>query len=199
VEVKIAPDDEILTRGPNVMKGYYKKESETREAFDGDWFRTGDIGHLDENGFLVITDRKKDILVTSGGKNVAPQPIENMLKLNPYIVNAVVVGDGRRFISALIVPDFEKLAEYARTNRIAYESREDLIQNRDIVGFLYAEVEKSTPNLASYEKVKKIALLERDFEIDQGEMTPSYKVKRNIVEKKYKALIDSLYDVSSSR
>ncbi len=198
VEVRIAKDGEILTRGPNVMKGYYKMEETTREAFEGGWFHTGDIGHFDEEGFLVITDRKKDILVTSGGKNVAPQPIENMLKLNPYIVNAVVVGDGRRFISALVVPDFEKLAEYARANRVAFESREDLIQNRDIVGFLYSEVEKSTPNLASYEKIKKIALLEKDFEIDQGEMTPSYKVKRNIVEKKYKALIDSLYEIRSS-
>jgi long-chain acyl-CoA synthetase len=198
VEVRIAGDGEILTRGPNVMKGYYKMEEATRETFEGGWFRTGDIGHFDDEGFLVITDRKKNILVTSGGKNVAPQPIENMLKLNPYIVNAVVVGDGRRFVSALVVPDFEKLAEYARANKIGSESRAGLIQNPDIVGFLYSEVEKSTPNLDSYEKIKKIALLERDFEIDQGEMTPSYKVKRNIVEKKYKALIDSLYEARSS-
>jgi long-chain acyl-CoA synthetase len=198
VEVRIAKDGEILTRGPNVMKGYYKMEEATREAFEDGWFRTGDIGHFDDEGFLVITDRKKDILVTSGGKNVPPQPIENMLKLNLYIVNAVVVGDGRRFVSALVVPDFERLADYARANNIPHQSRADLIQNPDIVGFLYSEVEKSTPNLASYEKIKRIALLERDFEIDQGEMTPSYKVKRNIVEKKYKALIDSLYEVRSS-
>ncbi len=197
VEVRIAEDGEILTLGPNVMKGYYKMEDATREAFEGGWFHTGDIGHFDDEGFLVITDRKKDILVTSGGKNVAPQPIENMLKLNPYIVNAVVVGDGRRFVSALVVPDFEKLVEYARANGIPHEKRHELILNPDIVGFMYSEVEKSTPNLASYEKIKKIALLERDFEIDQGEMTPSYKVKRNIVEKKYKALIDSLYETRS--
>ncbi|MFC2142608.1 AMP-binding protein [Acidobacteriota bacterium] len=194
VEVKIADDGEILTRGPHVMKGYYKKEAETAEVFDGDWFLTGDIGHLDEEGFLVITDRKKDIIVTAGGKNVAPQQIENLLKTNPYISNAVVVGDKRRFISALVVPDLDKLESYAKGNDIPFESRSDLIRNEKIIDFVLAEVDKSTPNLARYEKVKKIALLGRDFELEKGEITPSLKVKRNIVEGKYKDLIDSLYE-----
>ena len=192
-EVKIAEDGEILTKGPNVMKGYYKMEEETREALEGGWFHTGDIGHFDEEGFLVITDRKKDILVTSGGKNVAPQPIENLLKLNPYILNAVVVGHGRKFVSALIVPEFEKLEEYAKLKNIAYESPSDLIKDENIANLMYSEVESSTPNLASYETIKKIALLDRDFEVDRGELTASLKVKRSFVEKKYKDMIDSFY------
>lgn len=194
VEVKIAEDGEILTRGPHVMKGYYKMEEETQEVFDGEWFCTGDIGYLDEDGFLVITDRKKDIIVTSGGKNVAPQQIENLLKTNPYISNAMVIGDRRRFISALIVPNIEKLEEYSKDKNISFDSVTDLIGNERIVEFMLGEVQKSTPNLASYETVKKIALLDRDFEISEGEITPTLKVKRNIVEKKYQDLIDSLYE-----
>ncbi len=194
VEVKIAPDGEILTRGPHVMKGYYKKEAETRESFEGDWFRTGDIGHIDGDGFIVITDRKKDIIVTAGGKNVAPQPIENILKTNPYISNAIVIGDRRRFVCALIVPNFEKLEKYARSSNIPFAGRADLVRNEQVVNFLKAEVDRATPNLAQYERVKRIALLDRDFEIEKGEMTPSLKVKRNIIEQKYKAVIDALYE-----
>jgi long-chain acyl-CoA synthetase len=193
VEVRIAPDGEILARGPNIMKGYYKKEEETREALEGGWLRTGDIGHLDTDGFLVITDRKKDLIVTSGGKNVAPQPIENTLKQNPFIANAVVIGGSRKFIAALIVPNFEKLEEYAKAKGIDYVNRKDLIRDEAVVGFLLQEVDRATPNLVPYEKVKKIALLERDFEIEQGEITPTLKVKRNIVEEKYRELIASLY------
>jgi len=194
LKVKIAGDGEILVKGPNVMKGYYKKEAETREVFDEDgWFHTGDIGHLDSDGFLVITDRKKDLIVTAGGKNIAPQLIENLLKRNPYIANAVVVGSGRKFISALIVPTQEKLEEYAQRNRIAYAEAKDLIGREEIKKFMFDEVERSTPNLAPYEKVKKIILLERDFEIEKEELTPTLKVKRNKVEEKFKGLIDSLY------
>lgn len=193
VEVKIAEDGEILTKGPNVMKGYYKKENETREAFKGGWFHTGDIGHLDEEGFLVITDRKKDLIVTSGGKNVAPQPIENLLKLSPYVSNAVVLGDRRRFISALVVPNFDKIKEYAETNDIPFETNSDLTRSEQVLNFMEREIDRITPNLASYEKVKKIALLDRDFEIEKGEMTPTLKVKRNIVEEKYKDIINALY------
>jgi long-chain acyl-CoA synthetase len=193
VEVKIDEEGEILTKGPHIMKGYYKMEAETEEVMDGEWFRTGDIGHLDEDGFLVITDRKKDLIVTAGGKNVAPQPIENVLKINPYISNAMVVGDRRKFISALIVPNFEKIEEYAKVNNIPYEDRKGLVKKEEILNFMLAEVDKATPNLASYEKIKKIGLMERDFEIDKGEMTPTLKVKRNIVEEKYRDLIDSFY------
>jgi long-chain acyl-CoA synthetase len=193
VEVKIAADHEILSRGPNVMKGYYKMPAETKEVFEGDWLKTGDIGYLDEEGFLMITDRKKDLIVTAGGKNVAPQPIENILKTNSYIANAVVIGDRRRFITALIVPNFEKLEEYAKFSQIAYASRAELIKNERIMNFLKAEIERVTPNLANYERIKRIAILDRDFEIERDEMTPSLKVRRNIVQQKYKDLIETLY------
>jgi len=193
VDVKIAEDGEILIRGPNVMKGYYKKEEETKDVIRENWFYSGDIGYLDEDGFLVITDRKKDIIVTAGGKNVAPQQIENLLKLNPYITTVVAIGDKRRFISALIVPEFEKLKEYAKLNEISYTDLSDLVAKNQIVAFVKSEVDKSLEELAVYEKVKKIALLERDFEIDKGEITPTLKVKRNIIEEKYADLIESLY------
>lgn len=193
IDIKIASDGEILARGPNIMKGYYKKEAETREVLEGGWFHTGDIGQFDADGFLVITDRKKDLIVTSGGKNIAPQPIENLLKTSPYITNGVVIGDRKRFIAALVVPDFDKLREYARTQEIAFSSLDDLCRDRRIVGFLKAEVDRATPLLASYERIKKIAVLPRDFEIERGEITPSLKVRRAIVTAEYQALIDAMY------
>ncbi len=193
VDIRIAPDGEILARGPNVMVGYYKREAETREAMEGGWFHTGDIGTLDGDGFLTITDRKKDLIITAGGKNIPPQPIENTISSNPYIASIVVVGDRRRFISALIVPNFDKLESYARTNGIPFRDRTELCRQEDILSFMLAEVNRSTPDLASYERIKKIALLDRDFDIASGEITPTLKVKRNIVEEKYKDLIDSLY------
>ena len=194
VEVRIAPDGEILAKGPNVMAGYYNKEAETREVFDAEgWFHTGDIGHLDADGFLVITDRKKDLIITAGGKNVAPQLIENLLKRNPYIANAVVVGGKRKFISALIVPNFEKLEEYARQKQIAFASPAELAGRDDIRAFLLEEIDRSTPHLAPYEKIKKIVVLGRDFELEREELTPTLKVKRNKVEEKYKDLLDALY------
>jgi long-chain acyl-CoA synthetase len=193
VEIRLAPDGEILARGPNVMLGYYKREAETREATEGGWFHTGDIGRMDEDGFLFITDRKKDLIVTAGGKNVAPQPIENLLGLNPYISSAVVVGERRRFISALIVPNFERLAEHARSNNIFFRDRAELCRREDIVDFMQAEVDHATPDLAPYERIKKIALLDRDFDLAAGEVTPTLKVRRAIIEAEYKDLIDSLY------
>jgi long-chain acyl-CoA synthetase len=193
IDIKIAPDGEILARGPNIMKGYYKKEAETREIMEGGWFHTGDIGHFDADGFLVITDRKKDLLVTSGGKNIAPQPIENMLKSSPYIMNAVVIGDRRRFIAALVVPDFDKLKEYAKAQGIAFATVDELCKNRRIVDFLKAEADRATPLLASYERVKRVAVLPRDFDIERGEITPSLKVRRANVTSEYQEAIDALY------
>jgi long-chain acyl-CoA synthetase len=193
VKVKIADDGEILSKGPHIMKGYYKMEAETREAIKDGWFYTGDIGYLDEEGFLVITDRKKDIIVTTGGKNVAPQMIESILKIDPYITSAVVVGDKRKFVSALIVPNFEKLEKYAKEKNISYSSHDDLVKNDKIISFFEEEIDKRLANLSSYEKVKKVILLEKDFEIEKGEVTPTLKIKRNYVEKKYKNQIDTLY------
>ena len=193
IDLRIEPDGEILARGPNVMLGYYKNEAETMAVLQDGWLRTGDIGFLDADGFLTITDRKKDLIVTSGGKNVAPQPIEILLQANPFIQTAVVVGAARKFISALIVPDFEKLEGYARANAVPFRDRAELCRREEIVAFLLAEVQRATPGLASYERVKKIAVLERDFELEAGEMTPTLKVRRTIVEQKYKPVIDALY------
>jgi long-chain acyl-CoA synthetase len=193
VDVMIAPDGEILAKGPNIMKGYYKKPAETQDVFENGWFKTGDIGFIDADGFLTITDRKKDLIVTAGGKNIAPQPIENILKTNPYISNAVVVGDRRRFITALIVPNFEKIEEYAKFAKIPFADRAELVRNEQIVNFFRSEIERSTPNLASYERIKKIAILDHEFEIERDEITPTLKVKRNIIENKYQDVIEGLY------
>ncbi|MDD8027230.1 MAG: long-chain fatty acid--CoA ligase [Acidobacteriota bacterium] len=193
VSVRIADDGEILVQGPNIMRGYYKMEAETKEAFEGGWFHTGDIGHIDADGFLVITDRKKDLIVTAGGKNVAPQPIENMLKQNPFIASAVIVGGQRKFISALVVPDRDKIEAHAREAGIQAPGYTELLADDRINRFLLAEIDKATPNLAPYEKIKKIVLLDRDFEIEKGELTPTLKVKRSKVEAAYKPLIDALY------
>ncbi|MBP1769205.1 MAG: fadD [Candidatus Aminicenantes bacterium] len=193
IDIRIAPDGEILARGPNIMKGYYKKEAETREVLEGGWFHTGDIGQFDADGFLVITDRKKDLLVTSGGKNIAPQPIENLIKASPYISNAVVIGDRRRFVAALVVPEFEKLEAYAKAQGIAFATVEELCRDRRIVDFLKSEVDRATPLLASYERIKKIAVLPRDFDIERGEITPSLKVRRANVTAEYQSAIDALY------
>ncbi len=193
VEVRIAADGEILARGPNIMEGYYKKEAETRDVFEGAWFKTGDIGRFDEDGYLIITDRKKDLIVTSGGKNIAPQPIENILKTIPAVSTAVVIGDRKRFVAALIVPNFEKIEDYARSAGIAFASRSELVRNEAVVRFVKSEVDRATPGLAPYEKIKRIALLDREFEIEKDEITPSLKVKRNIIETRYRDLIESLY------
>jgi len=193
VELRIAADGEILARGPNVMMGYYKNETDTREVMKGGWLYTGDIGRFDADGFLTITDRKKDIIVTSGGKNIAPQPIESLIQSSPYIANAVVVGSTRRFISALIVPDFDKLESRARAQGVPFKDRAELCRRTELIDFLLDEVSRVTPDLAPYERVKKIAVLDRDFDIGAGEVTPTLKVKRNIVEQKYADLIEALY------
>ena len=193
VELRIAEDGEILARGPNVMMGYYRNEAATREVLKDGWLRTGDIGRFDADGFLTITDRKKDIIVTSGGKNVAPQPVEGLIQASPYIANAVVVGSSRKFISALVVPDFEKLETLARDRGIPFADRTELCRRAEVVEFLLGEIGRLTSELAPYERVKKIAVLDRDFDIGRGEVTPTLKVKRNIVEQKYAGLIESLY------
>lgn len=193
VEVKIAEDGEILVRGPNVMMGYYKNEEETKEVIKDGWFHTGDIGKMDEDGFLYVTDRKKELIVTSGGKNIAPQPIENMIKTSPYANQIVCTGDKRKFVSALIVPNWEKLEEYAKSSGISYKSRDELTKNKDILDFMLKEVERVTPGLAPFEQVKKIALLVNEFTIEAGELTPTLKVKRRVIDQKYKEIIDELY------
>jgi long-chain acyl-CoA synthetase len=192
-EVRIAGDGEIMVRGSNVMKGYYKMPTETAEALQQGWFHTGDIGELDETGFLRITDRKKDLIVTSGGKNVAPQPIENRLKLIPYFDNVVLIGDRRNFIAALITPNYEALVAYARKNGISFDSPNELVSKPEIYELAMREIEQQTQDLSDFEKVKKIAFLDREFSIDAGELTPTLKIRRFTIEKKYRTAIDQLY------
>jgi long-chain acyl-CoA synthetase len=194
VEVKIAPDGEILTRGPHVMKGYYLKPEATKEAIDPDgWFHTGDIGMLDADGFLSITDRKKDIIVTSGGKNIAPQPIENALKTSPLIAEIVMIGNKRNFPSALVVPNFVNLEKWAREQGVAFASREALVAEPRVVELYERNVQELMTPYAQYERIKKIALLSREFSIETGELTPKLSIKRRVVEEKFKDLIDRMY------
>lgn len=193
VEVKIASDGEILTRGPHVMKGYYNKPDATREAIDPDgWFHTGDIGEL-RDGFLAITDRKKDIIVTAGGKNIAPQPLENKVKTNKYVAQAVMLGDKRKFPSMLIVPNFDQLEKWAMRRNIIWTDRAQLLRMPTIQAKMEKEVNEELEGAAHFEVPKKIALIEHDFSIERGEMTPTLKVKRRAIDKNYKELIDSLY------
>jgi long-chain acyl-CoA synthetase len=193
VEVSIASDGEILTRGPHVMKGYYNKPDATREAIDSDgWFHTGDIGEL-RDGYLAITDRKKDIIVTSGGKNIAPQPIENLIKTNKYVSQAVVIGDKRKYPVVLVVPNWEQLEKYAKIKNILWTQRSQLLEMPMIKAKMEKEVFGQLSGLAKFETPKKVALLEHDFTIERGELTPTLKVKRRIIDKSYKHVIDDLY------
>jgi long-chain acyl-CoA synthetase len=195
--VRIAEDGEILTRGPHVMKGYYKKPEATAEAIDQDgWFHTGDIGFVDRDGFLVITDRKKDIIVTSGGKNIAPQPIENRLKTNKFFTEVVMIGNKRNFAAALVVPNFEVLEAWAKERGPAAASREELVRRPEVVAHYAGLVDQMTQDLAQFEKIKKIALLAKEFSQETGELTPTLKVKRRVVEERFQATIDALYEGS---
>jgi long-chain acyl-CoA synthetase len=203
VSVQIAEDGEILASGPNIMRGYYNRPAETEEALETDaegrvWLRTGDIGYLDGDGYLFITDRKKDLIKTSGGKYVAPQPIENAIKRSQYVNQAVVIGDGRKFPAALIVPQMDALRAYARRQGILAEESE-LIRHPEIVSLIENEVEMSTTDLAQYEKIKAILLLPGELTVEGGELTPTLKVKRRIVVEKNQEQIDRLYSLKESK
>ena len=194
VDVKIASDGEILTRGPNVMKGYFNNPEATREVMDEEgWFHTGDIGEL-RDGFLAITDRKKDIIVTAGGKNIAPQPIENRVKTNKYVTQAVMIGDKRKFPVMLIVPNYEQLEKWAKQKNLLWTDRRQLLAMPTVKAKMDKEIREQLEGLASYETPKKIGLLEHDFSIERGELTPKMSVKRKVVDKQYKSVIDSLYE-----
>jgi long-chain acyl-CoA synthetase len=191
--VKIAEDGEILTRGPHVMKGYYRSPEMTAEIIDSDgWLHTGDIGELDKEGYLRITDRKKHLIVTEGGKNVAPGPIEQMIASSDLIDQIIVIGDNRMFCSALIVPNFEILAE-KMGNALTGLSHQDIIMRDDVRELISKNVDALQKELASYERVRRFALLAEPFTIENGMMTPTLKVKRKEAETRYKELIDSLY------
>jgi long-chain acyl-CoA synthetase len=194
VEVRIAEDGEIETRGPNVMQGYFNKPAETRAVFTNDgWFKTGDIGTLDEDGFLRITDRKKELFKTSGGKYVAPQPIEQMIKGSRFVNQVVLIGNGRKFPAALIVPDWPQILSYAEIKGIDARTPADLCKEPRIVNLFERQVAALTPDLAQYERVKRVALLEHELTIDGDELTPTLKVKRRVIDEKYRDVIDRLY------
>src|SRR5690606_8899158 len=194
VEVRIADDGEILTRGPHVMKGYFNKPDATAELIDADgWLHTGDIGELDEDGFLKITDRKKDLIVTAGGKNIAPQPIENLARSSKFVSSAVMIGDRRRFPSMLIVPNFDKLVEWARQRNLLFADVAALTALPEVQEKMEREVRKTLRNLAQYEMPKKFLFLPRDFSIESGELTPKLSVRRRAVEKNFQREIEALY------
>ena len=194
VEVKIAEDGEILTRGPHVMKGYYKKPEATAAVIDADgWFHTGDIGELDDRNFLRITDRKKDLIVTSGGKNIAPQPIECRLKSNPLVGEIVMVGNRRNYPAAVIVPAFENLEAWAKKEGLASAERGALLSAPEVKALYDRIVDEVNEELAQFQKIKKISLINHEFSIATGELTPTMKVKRRVVEEKFKDVIDAMY------
>jgi long-chain acyl-CoA synthetase len=194
VQVRIAADGEIETRGPHVMLGYWNKPEQTRAAFTGDgWFRTGDVGYFDNDGYLTITDRKKELLKTSGGKYIAPQPIEQLIKTSRFVNQVVVIGDGRKFPAALIVPDWQQLDGYAEYKGYDLHTRAEFCRDARIIDLFERQIATRTKDLAQFEKIKRIALLEKEFTLEGGELTPTLKVKRRVVDEKYRDVIDQFY------
>ena len=194
IEVKIAEDGEILSRGPHIMQGYFNKPSDTAEAIDADgWFYTGDIGEIDEEGFLTITDRKKNLLILSNGKNIAPQPIENQLKQSPYISEIMLLGDQRRTITALIVPNYDALKEFAEEQQLEAEDIPALLQTQEVQRLIRGEINQYSPDYADFERVRMFTLMEKEFSEESGEMTPTLKLKRSVIMENHKAAIDQMY------
>ncbi len=193
VEVRIADDGEVLVRGPSIFKGYWNRPEDTRNAFVDGWFKTGDIGHLDSEGYLSITDRKKDLIKTSGGKFIAPQPIENSLKLNPLIGTAAVLGDRRKFPAVLIAPHFPVLEDWARANHVDFASRQTLVAHPKVQALYEGIIEDLNQNLARFEKLKRVLVVPDEFSTADGTMTHTFKVRRKGIEERYRTLIDEMY------
>lgn len=193
VDIRLADDGEILVRGPNVFLGYYRNPEATAETLEGGWLHTGDVGTLDPRGFLAITDRKKDLLITSGGKNVAPQPIENQLKASPYITDAILIGDGRNYITALIVLDEENVIKYAQDRKVHYTTYASLAEARAIGELILAEVRKVNRQLARVEQIKRFGILPKKLLEEDGEVTPTMKVKRRAINRQFAELIEGMY------
>ncbi len=192
-DVKIGEDGEILVKGPNVMQGYYKKPEATAEVLKNGWLHTGDVGFVDDDGFLVITDRIKDLIITSGGKNIAPQRIETAVGRDHYIEQVTTIGDRRKYVSALIVPSYEALESYARDQGLSWQTREELLQNPAIIAFYRARIDRQSTELAGFETIKAFTLLPREFTQESGEITPTQKIKRKIVAEHYRHEIEAMY------
>jgi long-chain acyl-CoA synthetase len=193
IEVRIAEDGEILVRGPSVFKGYWNRPEETKAALENVWFKTGDIGQIDSDGYLSVTDRKKDLIKTSGGKFIAPQPIENALKLNPYVGVPAIIGDKRKFAAVIISPNFIRLEGWARENGIGFSSRAELVANPKVQALYEAAVEEVNQNLARFEKLKRVIVVAEEFSAENGILTPTLKLRRRVVEERYRQQIDELY------
>jgi len=181
-------------RGPSVFEGYWNRSEETSDAFVDDWFKTGDIGNVDADGFLSITDRKKDLIKTSGGKFIAPQPIENSLKLNPLIGTVVVLGDRRKFPAVLIAPHFPLLEDWARSNKVSFGSREELVANPKVRALYEGIVEEANASLARFEKLKRVVVIPEELSAADGTLTHTFKVRRRGIEARYRKLIDEMYE-----
>ena len=194
IEVQIAEDGEILSRGPHIMQGYFNKPSDTAEAIDSDgWFHTGDIGEIDAEGFVKITDRKKNILVLSNGKNVAPQPIENQLKQSPYISEIMLLGDQRSTVTALIVPNYDEIKEYASEQQLDTKDLPALLQTQEIQQLIRGEINQYSGDFADFERVRRFTLMDEEFSQESGDITPTLKLKRQVIMEKHKAAIDQMY------
>jgi long-chain acyl-CoA synthetase len=193
IEVKIGPEDEIWVRGDTVMKGYYKKPEETAKVMEDGWLKTGDAGNINESGILTITDRIKDLMKTSGGKYVAPQPVESLLTNDNFIENAILIGDDKPYVTALLVPNFEALKEYAQSINLKYHDLEELIKKSGIIEFYEEKIEMLQKSLANFEKVKKFRLLPHDFNMQLGELTPTLKIRREMIMKNFTPLIEEMY------
>ncbi len=192
-DVKIAEDGEILFRNPGLFKGYYRDEKATREALVDGWLHTGDVGEVDEEGFLKITGRKKDLIITAGGKNVAPQYIENLLKFSPYVNDAVVIGDGRKYLTAIIVIDEENVSKYAQQNKVQFTTFASLTKSEEIINLIQSEVNQVNKQLARVENIRKFRILDKKLYTEDGEVTPTMKVKRKFINTHYGDLIESMY------
>ena len=200
VQIRIAPDGEIETRGPNVMVGYYNRPEETQAVFTPDgWFKTGDIGSIDSDGYLRITDRKKELFKTSGGKYISPQPIEQAIKGSRFVSQVVLIGDGRKFPAALIVPEWEQVESYTKFKAIDVKTRAELCHHPRIIDLFERQIARLTPDLARYEKIKAIALLENEFTMEGGELTPTLKMKRRVINEKYRDVIDEMYRTAEAK
>jgi long-chain acyl-CoA synthetase len=200
IQCRIAEDGELLVRGPSVFGGYWHLPQQTEAAFEaGGWFRTGDIGNIDEDGFLSITDRKKDLLKTSGGKFIAPQPIENALKSNPLVAYACVIGDRRKFPAVIIAPNFPALESWATERQTTSATKAELVREPRVQALYEAIVAELNANLAQFEKLKKVLVVPDEFSIASGEITPTLKLRRRVVENKYAAEIETLYSAAPAQ